>query len=338
MNVFIISDIHLGNPKLNSLEHINEIRKFIKQHMERIKESDIFIIAGDTFDKLLSLGVETNIIFNFFKDLDTLLFKHDVDMVILEGTLSHDYRQAATLASIFRNATYTYVDNISVHTIKGMDILFVPDSLPLTTSEYTEATISALADKDIDKVPLAIMHGMFKHHIDIPTVEVLDQDFYSTISDIVVIGHNHRYQQWNNIYTPGSLSRDRQGEEDLKGGLFISDGKVTRLINDHTREYVTYDLSDFKHNNEFIRKVSKLHKVGTELLIKCDQLSTDLKAEIANKLSLYTVRFKSTKTTEPIKIKTASSSIHITPINIEELIKDGLPFNKYTDEELSNIL
>ena len=338
MNVFVVSDLHLGNPRLNPIEHIVEISRFIHSHTTRIASSDVFIIAGDTFDKLLSLGTDTNIIFNFFAKLDKLLSDNDVEMVILEGTLSHDYRQASTLTSIFHRSKYTYVDEIAVRRIKGIDMLFVPDSLPLTMDEYKEKTIEVLAEADVERVDLAVMHGMFKHHIDIATVPVLDQEFYSAIADIVVIGHNHRYQQWENIYTPGSLSRDRQGEEDEKGGLLIVKDRVTRVINKHTKEYVTYSLSDYKHPNEFIRKISTKHKVGTEVLIKSEQLSSDLKAEIANKLSLYNIRFKHPKSTEEIKIRKSNSSVQITPINIEELIKEDLPFNQYTDEELLNVL
>jgi len=71
-------------------------------------------------------------------------------------------------------------------------------------------------------IPLAVMHGTFKHHIDHPSVPTLDQEFYGNVADLIIIGHNHIYKKYKNIHTPGSFTRDRFGEETPKGGLFIA--------------------------------------------------------------------------------------------------------------------
>jgi DNA repair exonuclease SbcCD nuclease subunit len=346
MKITVISDLHLGNPRMRITKHIREIEFWFNTHRDDIIDTDMLIISGDLFDRLLTIGEETKHIFSFFRRLDTFCNDNDIIIVELEGTISHDFKQGRSIQHLFSKSEFLYVDDISVHTfnINGttMNALFVPDSLELTSEEYTQKAKEVLVDNNITKVDLSIMHGMMKHHIDLPTVEVLEQEFFSNISDIVIIGHNHRYQKWNNIYTPGSLSRDRHGEEDDKGGLIVDldKGSVKRLINKHTSVYVTYKVDDFKDMKSLLKSVFKDQPTNSNIAIVGDKGSKDYESEIKLQASAYNIVFKGKKTKViDDKIITDVPIIdNINNGNIKKLLLDVVDIGEYTIEEIDMVL
>jgi hypothetical protein len=146
-----ISDVHIGNTRTTADYILSNLRHSLFTE-NKIANLDLFILAGDFFDRLLE--------YNHPSSGDILLFidkllqecsKHNVYLRILEGTPSHDNKQNKIFDDLYNTGNYKcdmkYVDTLSVEYIKEWDVnvLYVPDKIRTTVkaivSSYTSLTV-----------------------------------------------------------------------------------------------------------------------------------------------------------------------------------------------------
>lgn len=221
------SDIHLGhrrNPAISTIECLDQLI-FGDQLLERI---DMLIFAGDVFDRLLDLD------YPYLDDIDHWIARvlmgcarHGVSFRLLKGTHSHDQSQPerfVTLASILdlKGLDFKYFDKLDVerHEASGADILYVPDNLSHDSSETLANVRTLLASRGIDKVDIAVMHGMFDYQQ--PEGIVIDEchnslAYKELVRTVIFIGHVHNHSRNGIIVAQGSTDRLCHGEEEPKG-------------------------------------------------------------------------------------------------------------------------
>lgn len=221
------SDIHLGHRQNTADTMIECLDQLIfgDKLLERI---DMLVFAGDVFDRLLDLD------YPFLDDIDHWIARvlsgcaqHGVSFRLLKGTHSHDQSQPerfVTLASILdlKGLDFKYFDKLDIeqHEASGASILYVPDNLSHDSSETLANVRELMASRGIDRVDIAVMHGMFDYQQPegIVIAECHNSQAYKELVRVVIfIGHVHTHSRNGIIVAQGSTCRMKQGEEEPKG-------------------------------------------------------------------------------------------------------------------------
>lgn len=220
----VVSDVHLGVRRVPARSIIANLDEALSEAW--LSKLDFVIWAGDTFDSLLSLNHdELPLIDLFIGRFLRRCKKHNVKVLILHGTKSHDRDQPVRFLTINEvahiGAQVHYFDKLSIwHEEEfNLNFLFVPDEWHHDTQETLRQVHELLEAKRIPQVDFSIMHGNFKHHLpEIAKAPKHDEESYLRITKhLVFIGHNHRNTEWDRIRTPGSFARISHGEEEPKG-------------------------------------------------------------------------------------------------------------------------
>lgn len=275
LNWLSISDIHLGNIRTSA--------DFIIDNLERelfngiIAKLDLFVIAGDLFDRQLEFNhPSAGRIIMFVDKLLTECSIHNVKLRVLEGTPSHDNKQNKIFDDIFALGTFTcdmkYVDTLSIEYVTDWDIriLYVPDKIRTTVNEVYIDTIELFKTSGLDKVDLAIMHGAFSHQLPPMAKEVYDPDSWlKLVKHWILVGHVHFHSIYKRIAAGGSFDRLVQGEENPKGFLLGTlnikqdpkKDKIYFIENTGAKKYVTVNCTDLNIEDS----LSYIEKVVTSL-------------------------------------------------------------------------
>lgn len=215
MELVQISDIHFG--ALPNDKNLYEQLCIFTEYCENNKP-DFIIIAGDCYDKRVSIESDSNIYFNKF--IDDLINKTNSVIFIIEGTYSHDRKQINALMHYCSDRFYIF-NKVSEISLKGLDFLIIPEEYVKSIDYYKK-----YLNKKYDFV---FGHGMFKHvsfgqnengEITYKNFIFDHSMFENNIKYCVGFGHIHQHSIYKNIVYSGSFSRLCFGEEDKKG--FIS--------------------------------------------------------------------------------------------------------------------
>lgn len=221
------SDIHLGHPRVQTHHIIESLYQAFPDNEETAR-LDILFIAGDVFDRLLSLPqVEVDLIQAWITDILYLCSKYNIRVRVLEGTPSHDWRQSkqfqTVAGSMGKSAPdFRYVDTLSIEIIKelgDMSVLYVPDEWNADASVTLEQVRELLALHGLSQVDVAVMHGAFDYQLPIQSSRNHDSRAYmELVKHFIFIGHVHtRTELAGKILAQGSLDRLSFGEEAPKG-------------------------------------------------------------------------------------------------------------------------
>ena len=252
LNILAISDIHLGHRKTPSIHILENLRQYF---LPKVRYADLILIAGDIFDRLLSLPAhEVDEIHRFIGDFLIETKKYNVSTRIVEGTPSHDWQQSQLFEQINRlniHADIKWVRALDIEYIErfAFHILYIPDEWDSIENIY-EQSLCAIADNNLTQVDFILMHGQFDFQIpNAQQVPKHDSDAYSKLARyFVVCGHVHRPSQHKNILIPGSFDRLAQGEEEDKGFVQIEldrendQHRIHFIENEGAKTYRTIDL------------------------------------------------------------------------------------------------
>ena len=271
INLFILSDVHLGH-------HINKTNRmvkllfwFLEKYKNYLDKSDIFVISGDIFDRLLnSNSKDYEEAIRFLTFVLKYCSKKHIKVRILEGTPSHDMRQVRVLYNIIQDLgldiDFKYVDTLSIEHIDDLDIdiLYLPDEWKNTPEAIWKDIQEVLKKENKDKVDIVVMHGGFKYQLPLLADHMHDENKFVnlTYGGPIISGHIHSRSMYKNIIIPGSFDRlTFSDENEDKGGLFITyDKENTKftfkyLDNKFALRFTTFDLT--KENLKSIVKKLK---------------------------------------------------------------------------------
>lgn len=225
-------DIHLYHPRVPTTRIVQHLRAMFTNDL--MKNLDVVILNGDVLDRRLSLESEDiTIILDWFSRLMRDCKKHDVKLFVLEGTRSHDYKQAGLMEFINGlsriDCDLHYFTDVTVTELaKGFTGVFVPDEVNYDASETAKEVSTKLDMFGVEKVDMAFIHGMFRYQAPIETPVSHHEEFYeSLVNHLIVINHIHNPSSRGRIRAPGSPVRLRHGEEETKGFHVFSITKDT---------------------------------------------------------------------------------------------------------------
>lgn len=254
-----MSDAHAWHPRVPSVRIFQTINRFYPDN-DITGELDYIIIAGDLFDRLRTLGDnEVYEAFDFFTYWLAMLKRRGVRLRILEGTPSHDRKQSNLVTRVNnalgeKGCDLRYVETLEVDYEEDFDfhILYVPDEWRSTCDETWDEVQKVLYEKGLEKVDIAVMHGMFEHQVP-PGVHIDTHKlsrYESIVNWFITIGHVHTSSIKGKAYAQGSPDRLSHNEEEDKGVFkFLvhnrgRDNNFTAkfIANDNATPFITLDL------------------------------------------------------------------------------------------------
>jgi len=349
-NILVISDIHLGKNKDLTVSIINNLRTYFDTNKKLFSKLDIVILAGDTFDKLLTTnGVLYAMCINWLLELCLYCSERNIILRILEGTPSHDWRQVKILDTILANnhikLDYKYIDTIYIEHIPNLDINigYIPD-------EGSDASTHSvfknyMKDNNVYSLDLLIMHGFFKYQIpQLVNQGHNEQDYLDLVKGYICIGHVHTPSVYDRILGPGSVDRIAHGEEEDKGGLFIhlgSSNSYQFIKNINATKYKTLRYNEkLTSIDKVVDDVSKLVteykyiRVIIYINIAISGLEASLQKKYPDNIFNIEKITADTRPTQETVVMSYNTGFPITKDNLEQLLLSRIKYHNLTDEKL----
>lgn len=361
-SIVSISDIHLGHRKNDTFEILRCLRKELIES-GILAQTDILIIAGDLFDRLLDLENE------YIPGIQLLMAallnaceRFDVILLVVEGTPSHDRGQShmfETMAKAMKSTCELhYVTQLDILYLERYDaqILFVPDVWRPTAQETLSEFKELLKAKGLEQVDLAIMHGQFEYQLPphVKSVALHSSEEYQKLVKVhIFIGHDHTHSRFGKITSQGSFDRLVHGEEEPKGFVKadIRNDKATIwfIENKDARIYKTVDCTglSMEETVQALEAVVKTLRMDSCVRIKAESNHPVFShmAELS-KISA-TIEWSKKQDSEEIEKPQVNVSgltemdewapIHIDANNITKIVMDRLKMKTITPEQLDFI-
>lgn len=364
MKILHAADFHLGNYQAKASVICDNIRKHI---YPLLKDIDMFVLAGDLFDRGLAYDAEASrVVTEFLLELCSLSKQHGFLIRVLRGTWSHDRNSVKILETIAKakgvTDTVKYVDIITIEYIEKFDksIIYIPDDVPF--NELESKVISRIKDTKSGIVDIAIFHGMMKHVLPPMPREPINtinaNNWFKYIKYVCLCGHIHQKSIFRGKFVySGSFDRLCHGDEGTKGFFIIEileDKPPTIKFIENTDAYVfkSLDLNNksFSDGISYITdSINKFNKVRTnpDKAIHIRILIND----IITKSALMSYCSEQYKSGDNIKITYKTESLNpiveedeieedmliVTPETLAQLINDRID-NELSVNEISDIL
>ena len=268
LKILSISDLHFGkkpDPERLYRELMEVFITFAIQY-----KPNIIVVAGDLTDKKLTMNSDAAIYCNRFVDA---LTKLDCIVVLVHGTLSHDYMQINSYSHLV-SSKFRIIKEATVEYIEGLRLLFLPEEYVADPRSYYEPFLTTT-----EKYDMAFGHGMFKFaggyvsdtSADLKTKAYTfnSKEFKDIVHGRVSFGHIHTSVSEGNVDYNGSFSRDSHGQEEAKG-FYAYDYdtqkkkcKKTFVENKLAPLYITEDLHCDESQESIDRMCDQIRK-GSE--------------------------------------------------------------------------
>lgn len=230
-NIASFSDVHLGHKNTLTTHILSNLDNAFRSSTA-MSQFDAIFLSGDLFDQSLMLHdpAVAHIKSWMFRVL-RMCKKHDIELWILEGTPSHDWRQSSWFKFLNEEAEIGakvyYVDTLSIQFSEKLgSILCVPDEWAPETDDTWRQVQQLLQQHQLEKVDYAMMHGSFAYqlpaHVTSPKHD--PERYLSIVDKIITVGHVHKPSQYDRILANGSFDRLTHGEEEPKGWWHIKVG------------------------------------------------------------------------------------------------------------------
>lgn len=246
LDYLVISDVHFFNKSTPTKSLVDNFYEYFDNFSDnsRFTKLDIIFIAGDLFDDMCYYKhPDVLLVNNLMRVLMRFCAAHGIILRILEGTKSHDYKQAANfqpMADAFGDAlNYKYIQSLMVERMAGIDltILYMPDDWSHSAAETQRQVVELMEAEGLDKVDIGIFHGMFEHQIPLLANDPATHNaeyYLSIVRFFINIGHVHIASVFDRILAQGSFGRIAHGEEGAKGAFLVH----LSMIGAHRFEFV----------------------------------------------------------------------------------------------------
>jgi len=222
----VYSDVHLGHRKTPIFKTIESLEKLWTN--DWFKKLDVLFIAGDLYDRRLDFHSEdaSSSILHLMR-LGKICEKYNIALYILEGTPSHDWKQARIITDLYRQmglkTPYYYIDSLEERYVPelGKNVLFIPDEIDTPANVYTMVR-DLLGTRKTD---IVIMHGAFIYQQSGAPEELchIEDNYLRITNHLIHPGHIHQHTQYDRIIAQGSFDRYCHGDEGAKGCVLVKD-------------------------------------------------------------------------------------------------------------------
>lgn len=269
-----LSDIHLLHQRVPTVKIIQELDSVI--NYEKLNDIDIIFISGDLFDNLVSMAQDSlHYVFDWMYRLLKLCKHKDIQLRVLEGTPSHDWKQSKWLETINERfdvkADLIYFPALAIeyNAKYHLNILYVPDEWRSKTEDTYKEVLALMEEKGLKQVDIAIMHGAFQYQLpEVARGKVpmhKEEDYLPITKYVVIIGHVHKQSTYERILVPGSFSRLAHGEEEPKGYYDVTiydDETFTAEFKENplATKFITIDVGKLNNETEVLSFIKeKIH-------------------------------------------------------------------------------
>ncbi len=361
LKYIVFSDIHFGSNKNKTELIVANLYRYFKKYDKLLKELDIIFIAGDIYDKLLSVASNDAIIaLEWLTTLAIYCRNNKIRLRILEGTPSHDNKQAKMLDIAIQNleidVDFKYIEEIEVEYIRELDlnVLYIPDEMNHDAATTLQEVKDLMEVKSLQQVDIAIMHGAFNYQI--PVIELPsmhdEQEYLSLVKYYISVGHVHNSSIYKRILAQGSFDRLSHNEEEEKGAFLITiedgKGRFIFLENDTSLIFKSIDVN----TDDMLELIGNLNKtlkdipIGSHIRLIIENTNPIVKSilDISKRFPNYNFISKVVKEEEVKNLyidnvlsNVKFDNLQITKDNISTLIMEEIDTSMYSDEILKTV-
>lgn len=267
LNIASISDIHLHHPNTPTSMIIRNIHQYAFPKNKSTEELNIIFIGGDVTDSLMDFASEDAILYRkWVADFLWMCKEYDIMVRIIEGTPLHDWQQSSIFIEENENHSIgcdiKFIKDIHIEHIEryGIDVLYVPDEARPTTDITWARVEELMAERGIDKVDYAVMHGAFAYQLpDVAELKDKTHDeakYEAIVRHYIFIGHVHQHYPRGKIIPNGSFDRLTHGDEGIKGHVRCMKGNIEFIPNHGAMRYITLDVTGMT-SDEILALVEK---------------------------------------------------------------------------------
>jgi DNA repair exonuclease SbcCD nuclease subunit len=356
MKLLSLSDIHLGCPLIPTSAIIYGIDKLLADTKD-LSTVDVLLLNGDIFDLPLYLCSKVvPEIQEWIIRVLCLCKKHNIILLILEGTPKHDRKQSNQFivlndtTGIKADVRYYQTLCLDDVVVKGKTykFLFLPDEYHTSAAETEIEIKQLLKTNNISQVDFISMHGAFKYQFPVVSQDCHDMDFFNSIVRYYIfVGHIHKMSRYEKILAQGSTHRIGHGYEEPKGffKVEVDDGLdlVTFVENPYASIFKTCDISKLNPEEAYLR-VSKLIKKLENINLAKDVIHLSLIVDKVKHIDVVktlknlnqTIKWK----VEGVKKKTGRETTQVIevykpiPINPDTIV--GIMSDRFKQQGISN--
>ena len=273
-SIVATADYHWG--AMNADKQLQE-SQFILDYLTSNKV-DLFVICGDYFDHnlLVNSKAATNAM-AFMQAVINISEDKGFNVVIMQGTTSHDYDQLEIFRS-FENEKFKIIKETSVdESLPGLQCLYAPDE-NLVSDDYYIKYLDVINRDDLD---IMFFHGTFDVNAigrslkdNVPNV-LFDYSYFNKKVKLMVGGHWHDGDNYGNMYYTRSPYRWKFEEDLPKGFIHIDYNTKTkkytleRIENENTDRYYSFYVdtslyTDINQYSQLLADVKNMIKNGIE--------------------------------------------------------------------------
>lgn len=339
LNILEMGDIHLGHRR-TSTHHIIENLNKVLNDTAMMTQTDLFIIAGDLFDRLLPLSnPDVSLCHRWIHRLFAVCHRYDITLRVLEGTPSHDNRQPSMMLDVLSatgiEVDFKYVDTLSIEYIEKFDtrILYIPDEWNPSCDKTLEEVKDLMTDQGLTQVDFAVMHGQFDCQLPEHLLKIIphhnSKAYLDLVKYLIYIGHVHTSSVHDRIIAAGSFDRLSHGEEEDKGYTFTTvfeSGQfdLTFKVNEHAKKYVTYNYQGSELGDTLADLKRRLQDLPDDSYVRVKLHSKDPLAQSTSQLVKEYPQFHLTFVTEKA-VKVDKQSVPTVKPVMSALRIDKLP-------------
>ena len=326
-------DVHLGHPNTRT-SHILTALRLAFPDTPATADLDLIILAGDLFDRQLSLpNQEVYAIKQWMLQFLLMCQQHGIVLRVLEGTPSHDWRQSHLWIQVAEIAlSIERIDSL------GIDMLYIPDEWRTTCADTWADVQAKLLEHGLEQVDYTVMHGGFHHQMPRQLHDKLElhraDNYLSITRRYVFVGHIHHRSQYDRILAAGSFDRLAHGEEGDKGHYRVHvrrDGvdDIEFVVNTYAQRYVTVSVEGLDVDAAKAKIDKAIARLPPQSYVRLRGQRTDLATTLMQSYQLkyhqYQWSVKETgrapdTVTALVDTRTMLKRITINPTNISELL------------------
>lgn len=312
----VIADIHYGKKDPKKLD--NELNDYFFKYIENSDDTDMVVISGDLFDRIIRFNEPSGkSVLEFMDRLFDLSENKNFLLRLIKGTKSHDFSQLDVFKKDeierpnFKIINTLESEKIS-HNGKEMNLLYIPEEYPHDKKEFYKDYIYDVEDNTYDNI---FGHGMLDFVTFVPdeddsenpvkSAPIMESEELMRINKgVTVYGHIHDFHDYKDkVFYTGSYSRYSFKDTEDKGFLVVNndnetgEAEVEMIINEDAPTYVTVNIDEYEElteqkkleiineirkENDYVRFVSS-SKDSVDILRQISSSDKSIKVQYNNK-------------------------------------------------------
>lgn len=329
--IHTISDIHFGVKRDERL--YEKLEKYFINEIDN-DETDLVIVAGDLYDKILK-GSDPAMFYaiTFINLLCDKATKRGFSIRIIKGTKTHDSNQLRLFKHLEsrQNIDFKIIETVQEEEIKGLKVLYIPEEYIEDKEEYYKNYLNDEKRYDIiffhGNVDFVSYSGKITSERNVKNAPTFKTSEFINSAYLSLGGHVHTGDSFDNkIFYTGSFEAFCFGEPDNKGFLKTTfdpetkEYEVTRIFNEESEKFLTIDFNkDLEGSLEDkIETIEEMKKQFKNVRIICEDAESN--REIIEGLKNVSG--------EGVKIKISNGKNKKEKSEFDYILKRELPMDK----------